>query len=200
MNPAGNEARFAAPARGLYDDAVRDGSSPAAQEPAVDRRTIPALLAGLVALVALMSPPEPAADDELSGQTCEAEDRLFFAMSIEDEAGAVLAEPKLLGMCGVPVEMNLSDPGQEEPRMSLWLDPQGTGDGGYEIAFEVSVPGKVEKGKGSFKVRPGEGRSAKVSYPGGSLRVQLAAFAVPSVELELYLKQGAAALLRPGST
>lgn len=164
------------------------------------RRITPALLAGLLALLAIGSPAVTPDEEPLLGQVCEADGRVFFAMQIEDEEGDVLAEPKLLGMCGVPLGMTLSDPAADEPRMSLLLDPRGSSDGGYDVAFDLSVPGKVKNGKGSVHVKPGEERSARVSYPGGHLKVQLAAFAVPSVELELYLKNGAAALPAPGRT
>ena len=169
----------------------------------MDRRTAPALCAALVAIGALVAPTPDGGELPLLGQVCEpaSGDRLFFAMSIADEAGTVLAEPKLVGMCGVPLEMTLAEPGRlDEPRMSLLLEPQPGQDGTLEVAFEVSVRGRVSSGKGQVTVRPGEERTAHVTYPGGSLQIQLAAFQVPSVELDLYLQHGAALGGGPGRT
>lgn len=169
----------------------------------MNRRVAPALLAVALAVGALVAPPAGDRELPLLGQTCEPEtgDRLFFAMSIADEAGTVLAEPKLVGMCGVPLEMTLAEPGRlDEPRMSLSLEPQPRRDGSLDIAFEVSVRGRVEAGKGHVRVRPGEERTAHVTYPGGTLQIQLAAFQVPSVELQLYLEHGRALRDGPGRT
>jgi hypothetical protein len=119
------------------------------------------------------------------------DEAVFFAMQIADEAGTVLAEPKLLGMCGVPLQMTLAEPGfATEPQMSLRLEPEIRRDGSYEVAFELSVPGKVSKHRGSMTFRMGEEASARLSYPGGHLEVQLVAFAVPSPEFDLFLEHG----------
>jgi hypothetical protein len=166
----------------------------------LNRRIAPALFAAALALGAFVAPTPHEGEPALAGQMCEpaSGDRLFFAMSIADEAGTVLAEPKLVGMCGVPLEMTLAEPGNlDEPRMSLSLEPRPDDDGSLEIAFQVSVRGRVEAGKGRVRIRPGEERTARVSYPGGTLQIQLAAFQVPSVELDLYLRNGAA--LRAGT-
>lgn len=167
----------------------------------LDRRSTPALLFVALALAALVVPlpEEPAAPPAESALACVGEEPLFLAMSIADETGAMLAEPKLLGLCGVPLSMQLTDPGELEPRMRLSLQPEAGLHGDYEIAFRLSVPGKVKDGRGTLRVRPGEGRTAKLDYPGGHLDVQLVAFSVPSQELELYLEQGAA-LLAPSRT
>lgn len=169
----------------------------------MDRRIVPALFGALLAVGALVAPAPDGGESPLLGQMCEpaAGDRLFFAMSIADEAGTVLAEPKLLGMCGVPLEMTLAEPGRlDDPRMSLLLEPQARRDGGLDVAFEVSVRGRVAAGKGQITVRPGEERTAHVTYPGGTLQIQLAAFQVPSVELDLYLEHGATLRGGPGRT
>ncbi len=169
----------------------------------MDRRTVPSLLASLVAVGALLAPVPDGGELPLLGQMCvpASGDRVFFAMSIADEAGTVLAEPMLLGMCGVPLEMTLAEPGHlEDPRMSLVLEPQPRRDGSLDVAFEVSVRGRVDAGKGKVRVRPGEERSTRVTYPGGSLKIQLAAFQVPSPELQLYLEHGRALRHGPGRT
>jgi hypothetical protein len=128
-------------------------------------------------------------------------DPLFFSMQIADERGEILAEPKLLGMCGVPLEMRLSDPQDlRKPKMSLRLLPDLQQDGRYEIAFELSVSGRIDKSTGTISVRPGEERSARVDYPGGHIDVQLAAFTVSSPEFELYLQHGMSARVRPART
>lgn len=160
-------------------------------------------MAVLVALGALVAPVSNGDGSPLEGQMCEPAtgDRLFFAMSIADDAGTVLAEPKLLGMCGVPLDMTLAEPGRlDDPRMSLHLEPQARKDGGLDVSFEVSVRGRVASGKGQLTVRPGEERTAHVTYPGGKLEIQLAAFQVPSAELDLYLQHGAALRGGPGRT
>ncbi|HWV37384.1 MAG TPA: hypothetical protein VN033_02790 [Vulgatibacter sp.] len=156
----------------------------------MNRHAAPALLATLLASAAFIAPagaPEPAA-----ATAPRAGEKVFFAMSIADESGATVAEPKLLGVCGVPLEMTLAEPGRlSTPRMSLLLEPQFQEDGSYEIAFELSIPGRIDRGKGTMRLFPGEEKSTLVSYPGGHFEVQLAAFTVPSRALDLYLHHGA---------
>lgn len=160
---------------------------------AVNRHAAPALLATLLASAAFFAPPAPVEPAATSRSAAvQGGEKLFFAMSIADEKGETVAEPKLLGVCGVPLEMTLAEPGKlSSPRMSLLLEPQSQRDGSYEIAFELSIPGRVDKGKGTMRLFPGEEKSTLVSYPGGHFEVQLAAFAVPSSALQLYLHHGA---------
>lgn len=162
----------------------------------MDRRVAPAVVAVLLAIAAALFPPSrPQSAGAVSAG------KLFFAMQIADEQGAVVAQPKLLGMCGVPLEMRLADPDNlASPRMSLRLLPDRQRDGSYEIAFELSVPGRMDKGKGTIQVFPGEEKSTRVDYPGGHFDVQLAAFAVPSAELQLYLEHGVQLHQRPQRT
>lgn len=164
------------------------------------RRFVPALVAGLLAVAAAAFPPAA----PVSGTAFAAprvQEKLFFAMQIADEQGAVLAEPKLLGLGGVPLEMTLRDAGPlRAPTMSLRLQPATLRDGSYEISFELSVPGRVRNGKGTLRLRPGEEQVATVRYPGGHLEVQLAAFAVPSQEFDLYLEHGITGSQRPART
>lgn len=153
------------------------------------RRTIPALLSALLAVGSLLGAAPPAADAQESASLSE--DALFFAMQIADESGAILAEPKLLGIPGVPLQMSLVQPGENlQSRMDLLLEPEANQDGSYAVSFELSVPGKVTKGRGSMTLRAGEERSASVDYPGGRIDLQLVAFAVPSAEFDLYLRHG----------
>ena len=157
----------------------------------MNRRLAPALVAMLLATAAALAPAPGAPEDPGQAAAREAPGKLFFSMSIADERGEVLAEPKLLGVCGVPVEMTLSDPGNlDMPRMSLRLEPLLEKDGFYEIAYELAIPGLDAHGKGTVRVRPGEEKSTWVSYPGGQLEMQLAAFNVPSAEFQLYLRHG----------
>jgi hypothetical protein len=156
-------------------------------------RLMPGLAILLLAACALIVPGERSGPAQ-SGSP------LFFAMSIADETGALLAEPRLLGQDGMPLEMTLAEPGAEaEPRMSLWMQPEMERDGSYEICFEISLPGRVEKGKGRVRLRSGEEKSTRVAYPGGHLDVQLAAFDVRSPEFHLYMQYGQA-LRGPGRT
>lgn len=153
------------------------------------RRTLPALIAALLASgAAVHAQPEAGgapADEQAGAPT------VFFAMQIADEQGSVLAEPKLLGMCGVPLEMRLSEPGMvSEPWMNLVLQPESRQDGSFDVAFELSIPGTVDKGKGSMHLRSGEEKSAWLPYPGGQVEVLVAAFAVPSAEFDLFLEHG----------
>lgn len=154
----------------------------------MERRVAPALVAMVLALAAALVPeeraPEPVAEAPAWAH------KLFFSMQIADERGAVLAEPKLLGMSGVPLEMTLAGPGLEVPRLNLRLESVLGADGLYSIAYELEVPGLDARGKGTVRMRAGEEMSARVEYPGGHLDMQLATFAVPSDEFRLFLKHG----------
>lgn len=170
---------------------LRAAEVPARQpkEPNVKPRALPALLSALLAGAALLATSPAGSPSQRAASLPD--DTLFFAMQIADEEGTVLAEPKLLGMCGVPLQMTLAEPGRiEEPTMSLRLQPEARKDGSYEVAFELSVPGKVDRSRGTMTLRFGEEKSAFVPYPGGRLEVQLVAFAVPSPEFDLYLEHG----------
>jgi hypothetical protein len=161
------------------------------EEPAVNRRVVPALVAAALALAAALAPADEAAAP--ASASVPQDGRLFFSMQIADERGEVLAEPKLLGVCGVPVEMTLTAPGNlEVPRLSLRLEPALEKDGFYEIAYELAIPALDAHGRGTVRVRPGEEKSARLEYPGGHLEMQLAAFAVPSDAFRLYLEHGIA--------
>jgi len=168
----------------------------------LNRRAVPALVFVAVALLALglpvVAPPVPDGADE-AALVCVEDEPLLFAMSIADETGETLAEPKLVGLCGVPLELRLSEPFGGSERMSLQLQPDAGADGAFEIAFSLSVPGKLHDGRGTLRLRPGEERKATISYPGGHLDVQLVAFSMRSHEARLYLEQGAA-LGTPGRT
>lgn len=155
----------------------------------MNRRIVPALLSALLAVSALLATaPRPA---DARGEKFFSDETLFFAMQIADETGAVIAEPKLLGMLGVPLQMNLVEPGKSaRSRMSLRLEPEANRDGSYDVAFEITVPGKVSFGRGSMTLRSGEEKSASLQYPGGHLELQLVAFAVPSPEFDLFLQHG----------
>ena len=162
------------------------------------RRNMPALFSVLLAAAALLAAAPPSSG---RGGRVASDDRLFFAMQIADETGAVIAEPKLLGMPGVPLRMNLLEPGEESrSRMSLWLQPEARGDGSFDVTFEITVPGKLAGGKGHMTLRSGEEKSASFAYPGGHLELQLVAFAVPSPEFDLYLQHGIRLLDRTRQT
>lgn len=166
----------------------------------MDRRVAPAIAIVLLALAAVAFPSTPATGRD-AVQVAESGERLFFAMEIADEQGEVLAQPKLLGMCGVPLEMRLADPQDlRSSKVKLTLLPDLQVDGSYEIAFELTVPGKMDKGTGTISVRPGEERSTRVDYPGGHFDVQLAAFTVPSTEFQLFLEHGISAGRLPRRT
>lgn len=166
----------------------------------MNRRIMPASIALLLAVSALLIAP-PRADDAFAHVSETGGEKLFFALSIADERGMVLAEPKLLGKGGIPLEMTLRRPDALSlPGMSLLLEPEWQRDGSYEIAFELTVPGLLSRGKGSLRLRPGEEKSAQLDYPGGFVEVQLTAFAVPSPALDLYLQHGIQAAERASRT
>lgn len=154
------------------------------------RRTLPALIAALLASGAAVH--APAGGGSRGGATSvQAEDAVFFSMQIADEGGVVLAEPMLLGRSGLPLQMELVDPGAaREPQMSLRLQPASRSDGSFDIDFELSVQGRLDRGRGSLVLRSGEEKSARLHYPGGHLDLLLAAFAVPSVEFDLFMEHG----------
>lgn len=162
------------------------------------RHTMPAILSVLLAVGALFVAAPSSSDERKGGPE---EDTLFFSMQIADESGAILAEPKLLGMLGVPLQMSLVEPGKKrQSRMDLRLEPEANQDGSYAVTFELSVPGKVSRGRGSMTLRSGEEQSASVFYPGGRIELQLVAFAVPSTEFDLYLRHGIRLLERARHT
>lgn len=163
------------------------------------RRAIPALMSALLAVGALLGAAPAPTDARQSPQPLE--ETLFFAMQIADESGAILAEPKLLGIPGVPLQMSLHHPGEDlAERMSLLLEPEAQSDGSFAVSFELSVPGKISKGKGSMTLRSGQEQSASVDYPGGRIDLQLVAFTVPSAEFDLYLRHGIRLLERARHT
>jgi hypothetical protein len=143
-------------------------------------RITPGLLVLLLALSAMAVP-------DRSGVPGAAGDPLYFDMSIADESGAVLATPRLVGLEGKSLQMTLA-----KPSMSLEMSPELVKDGSYEICFEISMPGRVEKGRGRLKLRSGEEKRTRVSYPGGHLDVRLAAFNTQSPEFKLLMQYGAA--------
>ena len=167
----------------------------------MNARVAPALVAMLLAAAAAIAPAVPEPEAPGAAVLAAGGEKLFFSMSIADEQGAVIAEPKLLGLCGVPVEMTLADPGNlEMPKMSLRLESALEADGFYEIAYELAIPGLDAHGKGTFRVRPGEEKATRLTYPGGHLDMQLAAFTVPSAEFQLYLRHGVEKPQRPTRT
>ncbi len=154
------------------------------------RHALPALLTVFLAVGALFV-AAPTTAPESRNWAGLSEDALFFSMQIADETGAILAEPKLLGMLGVPLQMSLFEPGKSSrSRMDLRLEPEANRDGSYAVSFELSVPGKVSRGRGSMTLRAGEEQSASVDYPGGRIELQLVAFTVPSPEFDLFLRHG----------
>lgn len=157
----------------------------------MDRRVAPALVAALLALAAAAFPGSTATTGERPAPATDGDRKLFFAMHIADEHGSVLAQPRLLGLSDVPLEMTLAEPGNLGiPRLSLRLEPAPLEDGSFEIAYELEVPRLAAHGTGVVRMRPGEEKWTRVEYPGGHLEVQLAAFAVPSAEFDLYLEHG----------
>ena len=154
----------------------------------MERRFAPALVAMVLALAAALTPAEQAPEPEPAAPAWA--NKLFFSMQIADERGAVLAEPKLLGLSGIPLEMTLATPGLEVPQLNLRLESVLGDDGLYSIAYELEVPGLAARGSGPVRMRAGEEKSARVEYPGGHLDMQLATFAVPSDEFRLFLQHG----------
>jgi len=100
---------------------------------------------------------------------------LLFSVEVRDEAGALLANPMLVGEEGRRVHLDLAQPGdgENEPvRMSLDLSPRGDDHGGLCVEYRLSLDGHHPRA-GWMSVPIGERRSVRVPGPGEPLRLDL---------------------------
>ena len=100
---------------------------------------------------------------------------LLFSLELRDEAGALLANPMLVGEEGRKLHLDLSQPGgpDTEPlRMSLDLAPHKSGGGNLCVEYRLSLHGGRSRG-GWMSVPMGERRSVRVPGPGEPLRLDL---------------------------
>jgi hypothetical protein len=100
---------------------------------------------------------------------------LLFSVEVRDEAGALLANPMLVGEEGRRLHLDLAQPGggdNEPVRMSLDLSPHGDDRGGLCVEYRLSLAGRQPRG-GWMSVPIGERRSVRVPGPGEPLRLDL---------------------------
>ena len=130
---------------------------------------------------------------------------LLFSVEIRDEAGALLANPLLVGEEGAGLHLALSQPPQDERgeqpslpglEMSLDLDPQPDpnvgGVSGLCLGYRLSIDdgyehqGTLHQGRVSLPM--GERRSLQLSQGGEKLLLHLTVARAGSKEFEALLK------------
>ena len=100
---------------------------------------------------------------------------LLFSVELRDEAGALLANPMLVGEEGRKLHLDLSQPGGpdlEPLRMSLDLSPRKSGGGNLCVEYRLALDGGRPRG-GWMSLPMGERRSVRVPGPGEPLRLDL---------------------------
>jgi hypothetical protein len=100
---------------------------------------------------------------------------LLFSVELRDEAGALLANPMLVGEEGRKLHLDLEQPGGpdlEPVRMSLDLSPHKSGGGKLCVEYRLALDGGRARG-GWMSVPMGERRSVRVPGPGEPLRLDL---------------------------
>ena len=100
---------------------------------------------------------------------------LLFSLELRDEAGALLANPMLVGEEGRKLHLDLSQPGGpdlEPLRMSLDLSPRKSDGGNLCVEYRLALDGGRSRG-GWMSVPMGERRSVRVPGPGEPLRLDL---------------------------
>jgi hypothetical protein len=112
-----------------------------------------------------------------------AKDTLFFALHIQGEDGATLAQPMLVGEDGKRLRVHLQDPARPgRDRLSLVLDPTVRG-GDLEVGLELTLPGEPA-GKSTVQIPLG----AETTFEIGKVSFALYAARVPSEAFERYLR------------
>jgi len=100
---------------------------------------------------------------------------LLLSLELRDEAGALLANPMVVGEEGRKLHLDLSQPGGpdlEPLRMSLDLSPHKSGGGNLCLEYRLAFEGGWSRG-GWISVPMGERRSVRVPGPGEPLRLDL---------------------------
>jgi len=100
---------------------------------------------------------------------------LLFSVELRDEAGALLANPMLVGEEGRKLHLDLEQPGGpdlEPLRMSLDLSPHKSGGGNLCVEYRLALDGGRARG-GWMSVPMGERWTVRVPGPGEPLRLDL---------------------------
>jgi len=114
-------------------------------------------------------------------------EKLYLALKIED-AGHVLAKPRLLGETGRKVSLRLLDPNRpEHERLSLELMPQRQGSA-YEVAIGLTLDTRHERAEGSLKLKHGEERKVLLASDGRPVGVTLLLMRIDSPEFEAWME------------
>jgi hypothetical protein len=115
---------------------------------------------------------------------------LLFSIELRDDAGALLANPLLVGEEGHKLHLDLDRPmgPRSEPlRMSLDLDPRPAGTGDLCVGYRISVSDD-EPRAGRVGLSPGQPRSLRLEGPGEPLRMRLVVARAGSPEFSRILR------------
>jgi hypothetical protein len=121
---------------------------------------------------------------------------LLFSIELRDDAGALLANPLLVGEEGRKLHLDLDRPTgrHSEPlRMSLDLDPRPVGTGDLCVGYRLSVSDD-EPRSGRVGLSPGQPRSVRLDGPGEPLRMRLVVARAGSPEFSRILRDRRARL------
>jgi hypothetical protein len=115
---------------------------------------------------------------------------LLFSIELRDDAGALLANPLLVGEEGRKLHLDLDRPmgRHSEPlRMSLDLDPRPVGTGDLCVGYRISVSDD-EPRAGRVGLSPGQPRTVRLDGPGEPLRMRLVVARAGSPEFSRILR------------
>jgi len=115
---------------------------------------------------------------------------LLFSVELRDDAGALLANPLLVGEEGRKVHLDLDRPmgPRSEPlRMSLDLDPRPVGASDLCVGYRLSLADD-EPRSGRVGLSPGQPRSVRLDGPGEPLRMRLVVARAGSPEFTRILR------------
>jgi hypothetical protein len=115
---------------------------------------------------------------------------LLFSVELRDDAGALLANPLLIGEEGRKLHLDLDrpmGPHSEPLRMSLDLDPLPAGTGDLCVGYRLSLADD-EPRSGRVGLSPGQPRSVRLDGPGEPLRMRLVVARAGSAEFSRILR------------
>jgi hypothetical protein len=115
---------------------------------------------------------------------------LLFSIELRDDAGALLANPLLVGEEGRKLHLDLDrpmGPHSEPLRMSLDLDPLPVGPTDLCVGYRLSVADD-EPRSGRVGLSPGQPRSVRLDGPGEPLRMRLVVARAGSPEFSRILR------------
>jgi hypothetical protein len=119
----------------------------------------------------------------------DASSALLFSVELRDEAGALLANPMLVGEDGRKVHLDLSQPASphsDSVEMSLDLSPHATKSGEVCVEYSLSLDGSRPRA-GWMSVPMGEPRTVRVPGAGEPLRLGLVVARAGTREFERIL-------------